>query len=121
MPALGSGWGGNIVVFASLIFGFTSLIGWNYYGQICFEYLFGIKVVKPYRAVFVVLLFAGALFTGPSAPIVINVGDIDNAAMAFPNLIALILLSGVVARVTRQTYTAGDLRAVDVKPLEVKD
>ena len=121
MPALISGWGGNIVVFASLIFGFTTLIGWSYYGQICFEYLFGIKVVKPYRAVFVVLLFAGALFTGPSAPIVINVGDIGNAAMAFPNLIALILLSGGVARLTRQTYTAGDLRAVDVKPLEVKD
>ncbi len=121
MPDPISGWGGNIVVFASLIFGFTTLIGWSYYGQICFEYLFGIKVVKPYRAVFVVLLFAGALFTGPSAPIVKNVGDICNAAMAFPNLIALILLSVVVARVTRQTYAAGDLRAVDVRPLEVKD
>ena len=121
MPALVAGWGGNIVVFASLIFGFTTLIGWSYYGQICFEYLFGIKVVKPYRAVFVVLLFAGALFTGPSAPIVKNVGDICNASMAFPNLIALILLSGVVARMTRQGYTEGDLRAIEVRPLGVKD
>ncbi len=120
MPSLISGWGGNIVVFASLIFGFTTLIGWSYYGQICFEYLFGIRIVKPYRAVFVLLLFAGALFTGPSAPIVKNVGDICNASMAFPNLIALILLSGVVARATRRAYASGDLRAVEARPLEMK-
>ncbi len=120
MPDLISGWGGNIVVFASLIFGLTTLIGWSYYGQICFEYLFGIKVVKPYRAVFVALLFAGALFTGSSSSIVKNVGDICNASMAFPNLIALILLSGVVARVTRQAYTESDLRAVEARPLEMK-
>ncbi len=120
MPSVISGWGGNVVVFASLIFGFTTLIGWSYYGQICAEYLFGLKVVKPYRVLFVILLFAGTLFTGPSAPIVKNIGDICNAAMAFPNLIALIFLSGVVARVTRRAYTAGDLKAVEVEPMEMK-
>ena len=120
MPSAISGWGGNVVVLASLIFGFTTLIGWSYYGQICAEYLFGIKIVKPYRALFVILLFAGTLFTGPSAPIVKNIGDICNAAMAFPNLIALILLSGVVARVTHKAYAADDLQAVAVEPMEVK-
>ena len=121
MPALVSGWGGNVVVFASLIFGFTTLLGWSYYGQICAEYLFGIRIVKYYRIVFILLLFSGTLFTGPSAPIVKNIGDICNAAMAFPNLIALILLSRVVSSVTRKAYLENNLRAIVAKPLEVSD
>lgn len=119
MPTSLAGWGGNIVVLASLVFGFTTLIGWSYYGQICFEYLFGLRITKIYKLVFIVLLFAGALFTGTSAPIVKNVGDICNALMAFPNLIAMILLSGVVSRMTRKSYTAGTLRAVEARPLRV--
>ena len=102
MPESVSGWGGTIVVFSSLVFGFTTLIGWSYYGQICMEFLFGVKVVRPYRISFVILLFLGALLTGHYAPIITNLGDICNASMAFPNLIALILLSGHVARVTRE-------------------
>ena len=96
MPGLLANRAGGMVVFASLIFGFTTLIGWSYYGQICIEYFFGLKAVVPFRITFVILLFAGALFTGKWAPIVTNIGDICNAAMAFPNLIALIFLSGVV-------------------------
>ncbi len=119
MPSFIGDWGGIIVVVASLVFGFTTLIGWSYYGQICFEYLFGIKIVKPYRVVFVILLFAGTLFTGPSAPIVKNVGDICNAAMAFPNLIALILLSGIVAKVTKDSYAKNSLEVHEVTPIEV--
>jgi len=110
MPSAVADWGGVIVVFASLVFGFTTLIGWSYYGQICFEYLFGLKVVKPYRIVFVILLFVGALFTGPWSPIVKNLGDTCNAFMAFPNLVALIFLSGVVAKVTRDAYKTPDLK-----------
>ncbi len=102
MPESVAGWGGTIVVLSSLVFGFTTLIGWSYYGQICMEFLFGIKVVGPYRIVFVILLFLGALLTGRYAPIITNLGDICNAAMAFPNLIALILLNGHVARATRE-------------------
>ncbi len=104
MPEAMADWGGIIVAFSSLIFGFTTLLGWNYYGQICFEFLFGLKIVRPYRIIFVVLLFLGALLSGPHAPIITNIGDICNAAMAFPNLIALILLSGMVARVTRESW-----------------
>ena len=103
MPESVAGWGGTVVALSSLIFGFTTLIGWSYYGQICMEFLFGIKVVRPYRISFVILLFLGALLTGQYAPIITNLGDICNASMAFPNLIALILLSGRVARVTRET------------------
>ncbi len=118
MPQAISGWGGIIVVFSSLVFGFTTLIGWSYYGQICAEYLFGLRVVMPYRIVFVLLLFLGAFFTGPNAPIIKNVGDICNAFMAFPNLIALIFLSGVVAKVTKDAYKAGSLTVHEAEPLK---
>lgn len=118
MPDAIAGYGGAIVVFSSLIFGFTTLLGWSYYGQICFEYLFGLKVVKPYRVVFIVLLFVGAQLTGTYAPIITNVGDICNALMAFPNLVGLIFLSGVVAKVTHDSYRAGRMRVHEAKPME---
>ena len=118
MPSFIGDMGGTIVVLGSLVFGITTLIGWSYYGQICMEYLFGLKIVKPYRILFVILLFAGTLFTGPSAPIVKNLGDICNASMAFPNLIALILLSGIVAKVTRDSYAQNSLEVHEVTPIE---
>lgn len=118
MPGPLAGWSGALVVIASLVFGFTTLIGWSYYGQICFEYLFGLRIIKPYRIIFVILLFFGALFTGKYAPIVTNMGDITNAAMAFPNLIALILLSGVVRKFTMSSYRAGTMHADEVHPMD---
>ena len=121
MPAMIAGWGGTIVVLSSLIFGFTTLLGWSYYGQICFEYLLGLKAIKPYRVAFVCLLFLGSIFTGGYAPIVTNVGDIFNAAMAFPNLIGLILLSGVVAGVTRESYRKKKLGVRPVTPMDQAD
>jgi AGCS family alanine or glycine:cation symporter len=120
MPQELVGWGGVIVVLASLVFGFTTLIGWSYYGQICFEYLFGLWVIKPYRVLFVALLFVGTLFTGPYAPIVKNLGDICNAFMAFPNLVALIFLSGFVARMTHDAYRQQDLRVHETVAMDHK-
>jgi len=118
MPGPLANWAGAMVVIASLVFGFTTLIGWSYYGQICFEYIFGLRIIKPYRITFVILLFCGALFTGKYAPIITNIGDITNAAMAFPNLIALILLSGVVRKFTMSSYRAGTLYADEVHPMK---
>ena len=118
MPGPLASWSGGLVVIASLVFGFTTLIGWSYYGQICFEYLFGMRIIKPYRITFVILLFFGALFTGKYAPIVTNIGDITNAAMALPNLIALILLSGVVRKFTMSSYRAGTMHSDEVHPME---
>jgi AGCS family alanine or glycine:cation symporter len=120
LPAIFAGWGGSIVVVASLIFGFTTLIGWSYYGQICLEYLFGLKVIRPYRLIYLVLLFVGSLFTGKHAPIVTNVGDIGNALMAFPNLIGLILLSGVVRKMTFEAYAKNDLHVCEASPIEAR-
>ncbi len=117
-PALFAGWAGSLVVLASLVFGFTTLIGWSYYGQICSEYIFGIRSVRPFRIIFIMTLFVGALFEGPWAPIVANIGDICNASLAIPNLIALILLSGVVRKLTYEAYEAGDLHVHEVVPIE---
>lgn len=87
--------GGIIVSLCSFFFGYTTLIGWCYYGEQCLKYLFGIKIAMPYRIVFIALTFIGAVV---SIEIVFFMGDIANAFMAFPNLIGLLLLSGVLAR-----------------------
>ncbi|MDI6848614.1 MAG: sodium:alanine symporter family protein [Candidatus Saccharicenans sp.] len=87
--------GGIIVSICSFFFGYTTLIGWCYYGEQCLKYLFGIKIALPYRVVFIALTFIGAVV---SIEIVFFMGDIANAFMAFPNLIGLLLLSGVLAK-----------------------
>jgi alanine or glycine:cation symporter, AGCS family len=91
--------GGGVVAAASFLFGYSTLLGWCYYGEQCLKYLFGIKVTVLYRIVFITLTFIGALV---SIEIVFFIGDIANAFMAFPNLIGLLLLSGIVARITKE-------------------
>jgi AGCS family alanine or glycine:cation symporter len=119
VPSILAGWGGIVVVLSSLLFGFTTLLGWSYYGQICCEYLFGLKAVKPYRYVFILLIVVGALMTGKYTPIITNVGDIFNACMAIPNLLGLLFLCGLVAGTTRQAYRAGDIWAPVSEPIPV--
>ncbi|HSK09444.1 MAG TPA: alanine/glycine:cation symporter family protein, partial [Vicinamibacterales bacterium] len=91
--------GGLVVAFSSALFGYSTLIGWSYYGEQCLKYLFGVRITLPYRLVFITLTFIGAVV---SIEVVFFVGDIANAFMALPNLIGLMLLSGVVARMTRE-------------------
>lgn len=101
--------GGTIIALASLLFGYTTLIGWAYYGEICLEYFFGVRSKRVYRYVYVGLLFIGALLTGRYVNIVWYVGDTFNAIMALPNLIGLLILSGIVAKKTRDYYATNDL------------
>jgi len=96
------GIGGYLIPFASLLFGFSTLLGWCYYGEQCLEYIFGLKITKGYRVVFVLLCMAGSVLQGEQLSIVWNIGDIANATMAVPNLIGLIGLSGIVMRVTKE-------------------
>ena len=102
------GMGGAIIAFCSFIFGYTTLIGWAYYGEKCIEYLGGDKSIMPYRYVFIAFLFFGAVLTplaGASFKylnIVWSLGNIGNALMAIPNLIGLIFLTGLVARITKE-------------------
>ncbi|NOY58845.1 MAG: sodium:alanine symporter family protein [Calditrichaeota bacterium] len=96
--------GGIIIAIASFLFGYTTLIGWAYYGEQCIEYIWGVRSKLSYRLVYIGLLFAGALLTGKYLNIVWYVGDAANAIMAIPNLIGMLLLTGVVARITRHHF-----------------
>jgi AGCS family alanine or glycine:cation symporter len=102
------GLGNAVVAFSSFLFGYTTLIGWAYYGEKCIEYIGGNKVVMPYRYTFIAFLFFGAILTplaGASFTylnIVWSLGNIGNALMAIPNLIGLIFLTGLVAKITKE-------------------
>ncbi len=91
--------GGQYVLTVALsIFAFTTILGWSYYGERCMEYLIGAKGILVYRLVFLAAVFLGAVV---SLDIVWNFADLMNALMAFPNLIAVLLLSGVIVKETR--------------------
>lgn len=80
------------------LFAFTTIIGWNYYGERCVEYLFGVKGIMPYRLLFIALVASGAFL---KLEMIWIIADIVNGLMAIPNLIALIGLSGVVVAETK--------------------
>jgi AGCS family alanine or glycine:cation symporter len=87
--------GGWVVAFCVLLFGYTTLTGWAYYGEQFLEYVFGRRIVLPYRWVYCLLIPLGAVL----APEVVWAwGDLMNALQIFPNVIGLVLLSGVVAK-----------------------
>ncbi len=98
--AFGTGFtgGGYIVTAGIIVFAFTTILGWCYYGERCAEYLFGVKVILPYRIAWVVAVVVGALI---KLNLVWTLADILNGLMAIPNLIALILLSPVIFTITR--------------------
>jgi AGCS family alanine or glycine:cation symporter len=87
-----------ILTFGILTFSFTTILGWSYYGERAIEYLFGKKSIMLYRIVFVLGIFIGSIM---SLAMVWNLADIFNALMAIPNLISLLLLSGVIAKETQ--------------------
>ena len=97
--------GGLIIAIGSLVFGYTTLLGWAYYGEQCIGYIWGIKSHLPYRIVFITLLFLGALMTGKYLDIVWHIGDTFNAIMAIPNLIGLLFLARIVSRITRESFS----------------
>ena len=96
--------GGYIVSFGLMLFAFTTILGWSYYGERCAEYLLGVKIIKPYRVIWIIAIFAGAT---RELNQVWAFADVLNGLMAIPNLIALLLLSPVVFAVTRE-YLARD-------------
>ena len=94
----------SLVLMVCLVFfAFTTILGWNYYGERCIEYLFNRnkKVVKGYRWLYILAIFIGPYMTVEA---VWNIADIFNALMAFPNLIALIALSPVVFAETKAFF-----------------
>jgi AGCS family alanine or glycine:cation symporter len=112
--------GGAVVSFGSFLFGFSTLLGWSYYGEQCVRYIFGGWVVRPYRFVFIFFLFVGAILQGRYVQIVWNLGDIFNAMMAFPNLLGLILLAPVLAKITNKALEQGLDKPFSINPEDLK-
>ena len=111
--AFGSGlsplgnWGNYIVTIAVFLFALSTAISWSYYGDRSIEYLFGPSAIMPYRIVFCVMQFVGAVF---SLEIVWGFGDAALGLMAIPNLIAIAVLSGVVKRLTDEYFSRDHVR-----------
>ncbi|QYJ90438.1 alanine/glycine:cation symporter family protein [Shewanella halotolerans] len=93
--------GNYIVAIALSIFAFTTILGWSVYSEKCVQYLFGVRAVKPFRAIWVVVVPLGAV---SSLDFIWLLADTLNAMMAIPNLIALTLLSPVVFGLTREYF-----------------
>jgi alanine or glycine:cation symporter, AGCS family len=94
-------WGGIIVTLGVAFFAFSTLLGWAYYGERNMDRLFGRAAVTPYRLAFVAAIFVGAI---TELEVVWTFADIMNGLMALPNLIGLLLLSGLIVRETRAFF-----------------
>jgi len=88
-----------ILTVALFTFVFSTILGWSFYGEKAIEYLFGEKSVKPYRFLWVIAVFIGSVV---SLPTVWHFADIANALMSLPNVISLILLSGIIVKETQK-------------------
>lgn len=99
-------WGGYIVAAGLVLFAYSTLLGWAYYGERNIEYLLGERAIVPYRLIYVIASFLGAwVLTLPQIrglQLVWDFADVMNGLMAFPNLVGLLLLSGVVAAETQK-------------------
>ncbi len=93
------GAGGYLVAVAVFLFGYTTLIGWAYYGEQFLEYIFGPRVVLPYRWIYCLLIPFGAI---TRVELVWAWGDLMNALQVFPNIIGVLGLSGLVAKVASE-------------------
>jgi AGCS family alanine or glycine:cation symporter len=98
------GWVGTVVVsLATVLFAYSTILGWSYYGEKAFEFLLGSRLVRVYRVLFVAGVMVGAMM---QLEFVWNFSDMMNGMMAIPNLIALLLLSNVVSSETNRYFKA---------------
>ncbi|MEM6455730.1 MAG: sodium:alanine symporter family protein [Acidobacteriota bacterium] len=93
--------GGYIVLLCVLLFAISTAISWSYYGDRCSNYLFGHKAILPFKVIFVLMHFVGAV---TSLSTIWTLGDIALGLVTLPNLLALVLLSGVVVKLTRSYF-----------------
>lgn len=90
-----------IVAISTALFAYSTLIGWNYYGEKALEYLLGTRAIKPYRVIFTVAVMVGCL---TSLEFVWNFSDLMNGMMAIPNLIGLLILAKVIKQETNNYF-----------------
>ncbi len=93
--------GDIILTLCIILFGFTTMLGWSYYGERCAEFLIGPKVIVPFRVLWVAGIFLG---TQMSLELVWKMSDVLNGMMAIPNLFALVFLAPVVFRLSREYF-----------------
>jgi AGCS family alanine or glycine:cation symporter len=92
------GIGGEIVAIALAIFALTTILGWSYYGERCWQFLVGTWTIRPYRVLWTIAVFFGAV---THLDLAWTIADTLNALMAVPNLVALLALSPIVVQLTR--------------------
>ncbi len=105
--------GSKFIAIAILLFAFTTVLGWDHYGTKAWEYLFGTKTTKVYKVIHLVMIMCGALMTSSLAW---DISDTFNGLMMIPNLIGVIVLSGLVCKITKN-YIDRKIRKLDVKPM----
>ncbi|WP_238456756.1 alanine/glycine:cation symporter family protein [Desulforamulus aeronauticus] len=105
------GAGKYIVSIGLIFFAYSTVLGWSYYGEKCFQYIFSRKAVVYYRSAFVIVAFCGCIM---KLDLVWNISDTLNGAMAIPNLIGLLCLSGVIVAETKD-FMALRRREVDAE------
>ena len=93
--------GSLVVTIGLILFAYSTILGWSYYGEKSLEFIFGEKFIYPYRVVFCIVAFLGTL---TKIHVVWQFADTMNALMALPNLVGLIFLSGVIVKETREYF-----------------
>ena len=106
--------GTPILVIGMILFAYTTILGWSYYGNRCVTYLFGKHAIRPYQVLYVCIAFLGAIGVGD---VVWTVSDITNALMAVPNIIVVLALSGLIARETKHYVWDKNLDEKDETPI----
>jgi AGCS family alanine or glycine:cation symporter len=106
--------GAIILVFGIITFASSTILGWSYYGDRCAEYLFGPKAVLPYHIIYLAFAFIGSVI---SLDVVWYTADALNALMAIPNIIAVLLLSNIIAKETKYYLTDDNLKLSDDTPI----
>ena len=105
--------GGKFIAIAILLFAFTTVLGWDHYGSKAWEYLFGVKSIKVYKVIHLVMIMFGALLTSSLAW---DISDTFNGLMMIPNLIGVIALSGTVYKIIKN-YIDRKIKGKDVEPM----
>ena len=113
--------GPTVLTVGLLTFVYSTILGWSYYGERTTEYLFGKGSIRPYRLLWVAAVMVGSIIP---LPLVWDMADAANALMAIPNLVSLILLSGVVVSQTRKYLWDEEQEVVDIgqaQPIPVRE
>jgi AGCS family alanine or glycine:cation symporter len=110
--------GPALLTICILMFAWTTIIGWGYYGERGIEYMFGPKALKPFKIIYSLAVFVGSV---TALNLVWDIADMFNAFMAIPNLISMLALNGILVKVTKEYLWDKNLDGIDPEPImEIK-